>query len=113
MPSGLLYRLRGTADVWRLYFDYEPAPTGDLYATPPLEVPLAHGDEVSPLQPFLISVGRPNSLARKNLNRSLKTSFMVSNSPPEFWPTIFPGRDGLLECSRGNAVAGVHGGAPQ
>ena len=34
-------------------------------------------------------------MARKNLNRSLKTSFMVCNSPPEFWPTIFPGRDGL------------------
>ena len=63
MPSGLLYRLRGTADVWRLYFDYEPAPTGDLYATPPLEVPLAHGDEVSPLQPFLISVGGPADAA--------------------------------------------------
>lgn len=36
-----------------------------------------------------------NPVARKNLNRSLKTSFMVCNSPPEFWPTIFPGRDGL------------------
>ena len=63
MPSGVLYRSRGTPDVWHLYFDYEPAPTGDMYATPPLEVPLSHGDEVSPLQPFLFAVGSPASAA--------------------------------------------------
>ena len=63
MPSGVLYRPRGTPDVWQLYFDYEPAPTGDIYATPPLEVSLSHGDEVSPLQPALLAVNSPSSAA--------------------------------------------------
>ena len=63
MPSGLLYRRRGTPGVWKLYFDYEPAPTHPIFSTPPLEVPLLHGDEVSPLKSRLLAITSTTSQA--------------------------------------------------
>ena len=47
LVSGLLYRVRGTSAVWKLYYDYEPAPGGTVFTTPPLEFALSHGDEVA------------------------------------------------------------------